>query len=241
MSARREITAVVAERYRAAGRLEKGRIFDELCAITGWHRKHGVRVLAIRATAKPGPLRQRHLSYGPVIKDALVALWEASDRLQQRAVQTRGFDEDFLLFPVRHVLFQKHLEKNFAIKDGKDRVSPTPKADTTTRRRAPLLLIASITLRVPTSHISAGVVRAAPNSIATGFCEIPRLTTMASEPFTAASTSPKFIASPAKAVMPELSSSGPVRRAAPHPPAAWPRRIPSPRHRNLQSPLRHYA
>ncbi|NJN36601.1 MAG: hypothetical protein HC794_05505 [Nitrospiraceae bacterium] len=36
MSARREITAVVAERYRAASRLEKGRILDELCAITGF-------------------------------------------------------------------------------------------------------------------------------------------------------------------------------------------------------------
>ena len=32
MAARREVTAAVATRYRAAGRREKGRILDELCA-----------------------------------------------------------------------------------------------------------------------------------------------------------------------------------------------------------------
>jgi hypothetical protein len=40
MGARREVLAAVAERYRAAGRCEKGRMLDELCATTGWHRKH---------------------------------------------------------------------------------------------------------------------------------------------------------------------------------------------------------
>jgi hypothetical protein len=45
MSARRELVAAVAERYRAAERCEKGRILDELTAVTGWHRKHAVRAL----------------------------------------------------------------------------------------------------------------------------------------------------------------------------------------------------
>jgi hypothetical protein len=45
MGARREVVSVVMERYRSAKRAEKGRIFDELCATTGWHRKHAVRAL----------------------------------------------------------------------------------------------------------------------------------------------------------------------------------------------------
>jgi len=63
LAARREVTAAVAERYRAAGRREKGRILDELCATTGWHRKHAVRVL--RAKAKPiGEPKPRKRRYG---------------------------------------------------------------------------------------------------------------------------------------------------------------------------------
>jgi hypothetical protein len=81
MRARREVTSAVAERYRAVGRLEKGRILDELCAVTGWHRKHAIRSLSVSGkpvSAQPG---RRHRTYGPSIQDALIALWDASDRL----------------------------------------------------------------------------------------------------------------------------------------------------------------
>ena len=81
MGARREITVAVAERYRVAGRAEKGRILDELCAVTGWHRKHAVRALAGQPAIESDEPRRREPTYGAIIKDALVALWEASDRI----------------------------------------------------------------------------------------------------------------------------------------------------------------
>jgi hypothetical protein len=85
MGARREITVAVAARYRSAGRTEKGLVLDELCKLTGWHRKHAIRKLtdskALPPGASPDTPRRREPTYGAAIKDALVALWEASDRI----------------------------------------------------------------------------------------------------------------------------------------------------------------
>ena len=53
-----------------------------LCATTGWHRKHAVR--ALRQHETPNGIqapRERRRRYGATIKDALTALWEASDRV----------------------------------------------------------------------------------------------------------------------------------------------------------------
>src|SRR5262245_35140739 len=82
MGARREVLAAVVERYRAGTRGEKGRTLDELCATTGWHRKHALRAVrgaGLAAERKARRLRRR--KYDGAIKDALVALWEASDRV----------------------------------------------------------------------------------------------------------------------------------------------------------------
>ena len=68
MGTRREITAAVVDRYRSAGRMDKGRILDELCAVTGWHRKHAVRALAIQVAISPEARRQRRPTYGAPIR-----------------------------------------------------------------------------------------------------------------------------------------------------------------------------
>ena len=88
MGARREVLSAVAERYGTASRGEKGRILDELSATTGWHRKHAVRALSARAAGQVAsavegeaePERGRRRKYEGV-RDALTALWEASDRV----------------------------------------------------------------------------------------------------------------------------------------------------------------
>lgn len=84
MGARREVVSAVMERYRLAARAEKGRILDALCATTGWHRKHAVRALRPRETVEPGKVeapQERKRRYGATVKDAMTALWEASDRV----------------------------------------------------------------------------------------------------------------------------------------------------------------
>ena len=45
MATRDELVAAVIERYSKGRRAEKGRILDEFVAVTGFHRKHAMRVL----------------------------------------------------------------------------------------------------------------------------------------------------------------------------------------------------
>src|SRR3954453_7654976 len=84
MAARREVGSAGIDRSQLAARAGKGRIPDALCATTGWHRKHGVRARRRRATVGPGEVeapQERKRRYGATVKDAMTALWEASDRV----------------------------------------------------------------------------------------------------------------------------------------------------------------
>jgi len=45
VATRRELIEAVVARYRAAGRNEKKEILDEFVKVTGFHRKHAIRVL----------------------------------------------------------------------------------------------------------------------------------------------------------------------------------------------------
>ena len=43
--AKQELLATIRDRYRASSRKDKSRILDEFIAVTGHHRKHGIRLL----------------------------------------------------------------------------------------------------------------------------------------------------------------------------------------------------
>jgi len=78
---RRELVAAASRRYSDANREERGRILDELTSLTGLHRKHAARLLrggGGRTRHEPRP--QRRL-YDDAVREALVVLWETSDRV----------------------------------------------------------------------------------------------------------------------------------------------------------------
>ena len=45
MVARDELVGAIAGRYAQGDRAERGRILDEFAAVTGFHRKHAMRLL----------------------------------------------------------------------------------------------------------------------------------------------------------------------------------------------------
>jgi len=69
--ARREYLARMRERYGAARhKAAKSRLVDEVCAVTGYHRKAVIRLLrrsAKRRRRRPG----RPVQYGPVVVGTL--------------------------------------------------------------------------------------------------------------------------------------------------------------------------
>ena len=81
MATRDELVRAVAARYAYASRVERGRILDEFVAVTGFHRKHAMRVVrAGQPARRSGPRPQQRL-YDEAVREALVVVWEASDRI----------------------------------------------------------------------------------------------------------------------------------------------------------------
>jgi hypothetical protein len=77
---RRELVKTIRDRYLASSAPDKQRILDEFVALTGYHRKHAIRVL--RSSTPDPPMRQSRLRiYDEAVREALVVLWEASDRI----------------------------------------------------------------------------------------------------------------------------------------------------------------
>ena len=81
LMARDELVAAIAGRYSRADRMERGRILDEFTAVSGFHRKHAMRLLrAGQPNWRSGP-RPGRRTYDDATREALLVIWEASDRI----------------------------------------------------------------------------------------------------------------------------------------------------------------
>ena len=58
MSSRAEITTRYAKAYQGASKKDRGRLLDEVVAVTGWSRDNARRRLAAAAKVQPGSGRQ---------------------------------------------------------------------------------------------------------------------------------------------------------------------------------------
>ena len=80
MTTRKELVEALRLRYRSAAFGDRIKILDEFVALTGYHRKHAIRVLREDvATAKTARTHNRH--YDEAVRQALTVLWEAADRV----------------------------------------------------------------------------------------------------------------------------------------------------------------
>lgn len=78
---RQALLKAIGDRYRAGTKDVKLRILDEFVAITGYHRKHAIRLFNAVPRASESAQRPRLRLYDDAVREALIVLWEASDRV----------------------------------------------------------------------------------------------------------------------------------------------------------------
>ena len=90
---RRAAMGAAHQRYGGLSGAGKKALVDELVVITGYHRKSVLRALNRRPNSADGddisaePHPHHRCRYGPEVMEALVPLWEASDRLCGKRLQ----------------------------------------------------------------------------------------------------------------------------------------------------------
>ena len=88
--AKRGLLATIRDRYRSSSKKDKSRILDEFIAVTGHHRKHGIRLLGEPdddedATRSVGGRR----IYDEAVRAAVIVIWEAADRICGKRLKRR--------------------------------------------------------------------------------------------------------------------------------------------------------
>jgi hypothetical protein len=84
---RAELLEALRERYLQAPKSEKTKVLDEFVAVAGCHRKHAIRLLAATCPAPPTAPAAARRTYDEAVREALLVLWEAADRIGGKRLQ----------------------------------------------------------------------------------------------------------------------------------------------------------
>ena len=79
--ARSELLEALRQRYQQASKSEKSNVLDEFVAVAGCHRKHAIRLLSSTPPAASGTPAVGRRTYDEAVRQALIVLWEAADRI----------------------------------------------------------------------------------------------------------------------------------------------------------------
>jgi len=83
---KKELIEALRRRYCDASKKAKTRILDEFVALSGYHRKHAIRLLSGEAdngyiNRSPCEVAHSRRIYDEAVKQALIVTWEAADRI----------------------------------------------------------------------------------------------------------------------------------------------------------------
>lgn len=81
MATQKELIEELRKRYMTANRKTKSRIIDEFAELSGFHRKHVIRLLNAKCAGQISEHRGSQRIYDEAVKEALTILWETSDRM----------------------------------------------------------------------------------------------------------------------------------------------------------------
>ena len=91
--AKAELVEVLGQRYRESSKMTKTQILDEFIAVSGYHRKHAIRLLSgktdngIKRNNSCQVSHSRRI-YDEAVKEALIVTWEAADRICGKPVKS---------------------------------------------------------------------------------------------------------------------------------------------------------
>jgi hypothetical protein len=81
MATKAELVAAIGDRYRVGIQAERTTMLDAFVAVTGYHRKHAIRLLRPKISdGAPAP-RRVHRRHGMEVKPPPIVLWEGCNRL----------------------------------------------------------------------------------------------------------------------------------------------------------------